>query len=306
VNTAKALVTGATGFVGPHLIAHLRAAGDEVVPLGLDGRRVDVTDAEAVEAAMASHAPEVVYHLAALSHIGDSWDAPSRVFRVNAEGTLNVLRAAAAAGVQRVLVVGSADEYGTVDRSSLPIAEDVPLRPRTPYGASKVAAEYLALQAHLGDRLDTVRVRAFNHTGPGQGSSYLVPALAHRVVEAEHDVPTAIAVGSLEAVRDFTDVRDVVRAYRLLAHQGEAGDVYNVCSGRGLSVRAVADRLLALTGIDARLEVDPELVRPIEVPALVGDCTKATAATGWVPEIDLEQTLTDILDEARAATATAH
>jgi GDP-4-dehydro-6-deoxy-D-mannose reductase len=296
----RALVTGALGFVGRYLVAHLAEAGDTIVPFEHDGAAVDVVDAAAVGDAVAAARPDVVYHLAASTHIGASWDAPAAVFRVNAEGTLNLLRACTRAGVDRVLVVGSADEYGAVAPDELPINEDAPLRPRTPYGASKVAAEYLALQAHLGDGLGTIRVRAFNHTGPGQAPTYLVPGLAGRIVAAERDHAGTIAVGSLDAVRDFTDVRDVVRAYRLLAERGAPGDVYNVGSGRGWSVREVADALLGASGADLDLEVDPALVRPVEVPALVADATKLRAATGWAPARPFEETLAEVLAAARA------
>ena len=297
----RTLVTGASGFVGRYLVDHLTAAGDTVVPFAHDGNDVDVVDAEAVGAAIDAARPEVVYHLAASTHIGESWHAPAAVFRVNAEGTLNVLRACTHAGVERVLVVGSADEYGAVGPAELPLTETAALRPRTPYGASKVAAEYLALQAHLGDGLGTIRIRAFNHTGPFQAPTYLVPGLAHRIVAAERDGAHTIAVGALDAVRDFTDVRDVVRAYRLLAEKGAPGDVYNVCSGRGWSVREVADVMLAASGTDAELRVDPELVRPIEVPVLVGDPAKVRATTGWAPEHEFEATLAEVLETARAA-----
>jgi GDP-4-dehydro-6-deoxy-D-mannose reductase len=296
----RALVTGALGFVGGHLVAHLAEAGDTIVPFEHDGAAVDVVDAVAVGDAVTAARPDVVYHLAASTHIGASWDAPAAVFRVNAEGTLNVLRACTRAGVDRVLVVGSADEYGAVAPDELPISEDAPLRPRTPYGASKVAAEYLALQAHLGDGLGTIRVRAFNHTGPGQAPTYLVPGLAGRIVAAERDGARTIAVGSLDAVRDFTDVRDVVRAYRLLVERGGVGEVYNVGSGRGWSVREVADALLGASGADLDLEVDPALVRPVEVPALVADATKLRAATGWAPARPFEETLAEVLAAARA------
>jgi GDP-4-dehydro-6-deoxy-D-mannose reductase len=293
-------VTGAAGFVGRHLVAHLDEAGDTVVPFANAGAAIDVVDATAVGEAVAAARPDVVYHLAASTHIGESWDAPAAVFRVNAEGTLNVLRACTRAGVDRVLVVGSADEYGAVEPGDLPIAEDAPLRPRTPYGASKVAAEYLALQAHLGDGLGTIRVRAFNHTGPDQARTFLVPGLAGRIAVAERDRARTIAVGSLDAVRDFTDVRDVVRAYRLLVEHGAPGDVYNVGSGRGWSVREVADALLGASGADLELEVDPALVRPVEVPALVADTSKVHAATGWAPARSFEDTLAEVLAAARA------
>lgn len=281
--------------MGRHLVAHLRACGDEVVAL-----RGDVTDAVSVRDQVRAAAPQCVYHLAALSHIGASWDSPQQVFRVNAEGTLNVLRACLAAGVERVLVVGSADVYGAVAEEDLPITEDAPLRPLTPYGASKVAADFLALQAYLGEGLGTIRVRAFNHTGPGQSEEFLVPSIARRVVEAERTGQGRVEVGSLDAVRDFTDVRDVVVAYRMLQERGEPGEVYNVCSGVHLSVREVAQRLLALAGVSLELVVDPRLVRPVEVPRLVGDNSKLRRATGWEPRIPLDQTLRDVLADCRA------
>lgn len=299
----KAVVTGAGGFVGRHLVEHLHALGDEVVPLDRTATTpVDVTDAGQVQAALLHARPEAVYHLAALSHIGESWDAPGRVLRVNAEGTLHVLRACVDAHVERVLVVGSADEYGSVGPEELPLAEDAPLRPLTPYGASKVAAEFLALQAFLGEGLATLRVRAFNHTGPRQPARFVVPGLARRIAAAEHAGRSDVPVGSLEPVRDLLDVRDVVRAYRLLVERGTPGEVYNVCSGRGISVRELAERLLARSDASLHLVPDASLLRAVEVPRLVGDPSKLEAATSWKPEHDLDDTLGEVLDEARAAT----
>ena len=296
----RATVTGAAGFAGRHLVAHLRACGDEVTTIDRHGPTpVDVTDAAAVRAAIATQRPDVVYHLAAWSHVGGSWDEPAAAFRVNAEGTLNVLRACAAVGVGRVLVVGSAEEYGRAGEA--PLDEDTPLRPLSPYGAGKVAADVLALQAFLGDGLETVRVRPFNHTGPGQSPRFLVPALARRIAAAERDGADEVPVGNLEPVRDLSDVRDVVRAYRLAALRGEPGAVYNVCSGRGVRVAEVAELLLTAARRPLRLVPDPALTRPVEVPCLVGSNTRLVEATGWAPEISLEQTLTDVLAEARAA-----
>jgi GDP-4-dehydro-6-deoxy-D-mannose reductase len=300
--TVRALVTGAAGFVGRHLVRHLEACGDDVVALDRHGAHgVDVTDGEGIRAAIGAARPEAVYHLAAVSHIGDAWANPGRVFRVNAEGTLHVLRACADAGAGKVLVVGSADVYGAVAEGELPLSEDAPLRPITPYGASKAAADILAGQAHLGDGLATIRVRAFNHTGPGQDRAFLVPGLAGRIADAERDRRDEIAVGGLDPVRDLGDVRDVVRAYRLIAERGQPGEAYNVCTGRGVSVAEVAERLLGLAQRELRLTVDPSLVRPIDVPRLVGDPSKLRAATGWEPEIPLDDTLAAVLEDARAA-----
>jgi GDP-4-dehydro-6-deoxy-D-mannose reductase len=291
----RTLVTGATGFVGPHLVQHLRAAGDQVVALGVDGPMVDVTDAEAVSAAVAAARPEVVYHLAGLSSPGASWSDPAAYLRVNTGGTLNVLEASAAAGVSRVLLVSSAEVYGTADPAHARLDEHAPLRPVTPYAASKVAAEFYGLQAFLGRGLGVITVRPFNHTGPGQSDRFVVSALARRIVEAERRGHASVAVGNLDPVRDYNDVRDIVAAYRLAALSARPGEAYNICSGVGRSVGEVAEILLAQASHPIALEVDPALVRPVEVPRLVGDSTRFRRATGWTPRHSLEQTLTDVM-----------
>jgi GDP-4-dehydro-6-deoxy-D-mannose reductase len=297
----RALITGGSGFVGPYLAEHCRDQGDDVVALDRSGPDpLDITDRDAVREVFARHEPEVVYHLAALTHVGDSWADPAAVFRVNIDGTAHVLDAARAAGVRRVIVVGSAEEYGRVEPADLPLREDAPLRPSTPYGVSKIAASYLALQAHIAHGFDVVRVRPFSHTGPGQTDRFLIPALAARIATAERAGDDEIPVGNLDPVRDVSDVRDIVRAYRLLADHGVAGEIYNVCSGTGVSVRDIAERLVASARRVLRLTVDPELVRPVEVPRLVGDVSRLRATTGWAPEITLEQTLAEVLDDARA------
>ena len=294
---------GATGFVGPYLVEHCSDCGDEVAGLGLDERGFDVTDREAVARAFTSYRPEVVYHLAAMSHVGDSWADTTACFRVNIEGTAHVLDAARSAGTRRVLVVGSSEEYGRV-LDGTPLDEDAPLRPVTPYGVSKVAASYLALQAHLAHGLDTIRVRAFSHTGAGQSARFVVPALADRVARAEIAGGDAVRVGAIDPVRDVSDVRDVVRAYRLLMTRGEPGEVYNVCRGRGVAIGDIARRLVARATRTLRLEVDPELVRPVEVPCLIGSPAKLQRATGWEPRFALDETLDAVLADARARVRT--
>jgi GDP-4-dehydro-6-deoxy-D-mannose reductase len=297
----KALITGGGGFVGKYLAAECSAAGDHVVSTDRSGGDpLDITDRRAVHDAFERHRPEVVYHLAALSHVGESWDEPNLSFRVNIEGTANVLDAARAAVVRRVIVVGSAEEYGRVEERDLPLREDSPLRPTSPYGVSKIAASFLGLQAHLAYGFDVVRVRAFSHTGPGQSDRFLVPALAQRIARAERDGSDEIRVGSLDPVRDISDVRDVVRAYRLLAEHGHTGVVYNVCSGTGVAVREIADRLVAAAHRPLRVTVDQALVRPVEVPRLVGDATLLRTDTGWSPSYSLADTLAAVLDDARA------
>lgn len=302
----KATVTGASGFVGPYLVDHLRAAGDDVTEMDLMGPvEVDVTDAESVLNAMSDASPDVVYHLAALSSVGESWSSPGRSFRVNAEGTLHVLRACVELKVPRVVAIISSEVYGNAAPEDLPLNETAPLRPVTPYGASKVAADFLALQAYLADGLDVVRVRPFGHTGPGQSDQFVVPALAARIARAEHDGATTIPVGSLTAVRDLSDVRDVVRAYRLLAETGESGAAYNVCSGHGVSIQEIADVLRAQATHPIELETDPMLVRAVDAPRMVGDNALLRSTTGWEPQFSLQQTLTDVLAAARSSIADA-
>lgn len=295
----RAFVTGASGFVGTWLHAHLAECGDEVVAAHHD---VDVTEPGAIADAIAGARPDAVYHLAGLAHVGRSWEQPAEYFRVNALGTVHVLEAARRCRPEpRVLVVSSAEVYGTVRPEQLPVAEDEPLRPVSPYAASKAAAEQVALQAHLGHGSPVVRARPFNHAGPGQAPSFVVPAFARRIVAARREGSGELRVGNLSAHRDLTDVRDVVRAYRLLVEHGEPGEAYNVCSGRAVSVEAVVRRMLALAGADLELREDPELLRPVDVPVLRGDPSRLRRATGWEPRVALDDTLRDVLDEARAA-----
>jgi GDP-4-dehydro-6-deoxy-D-mannose reductase len=295
----RALVTGASGFVGSYLSAHLEECGDEVIALDDSVDLGDPAGAVTVGDQLKLVAPDVIYHLAALTHVGRSWEDPVSTMRVNALGTLSVLEAARVQShPPRVLLISSSEVYGA--GQGRPIREDDPLRPVTPYAASKVSAEYLGLQAFLGRGLDVVRARPFNHIGPGQGDVFVVSALARRIVEAERAGGGAIAVGNLAAARDFTDVRDVVRAYRLLATSGAAGDVYNVCSGVARQVEELFKILIAHSSVPVEAREDPELFRPVDVPMLVGDNSRLVDLVGWRPEIDLSQTLVAVLDYWRA------
>jgi GDP-4-dehydro-6-deoxy-D-mannose reductase len=294
----KALVTGAAGFVGHHLTEHLERHGDEVIGVDRDSGP-DLLDVQGWITLVHRTRPDALYHLGGLSDVGGSWDIPNDTFRVNAEGTLNVLQACVRADVRRVLAVSSADVYGRVTLSELPLSEDNPLRPVSPYAASKIAADYLALQAYLGYGLEVMRVRAFNHLGTGQTNRFVAPALAERIALNEFEGGEEVPVGNLTPRRDFTDVRDVVRAYRLLVEHGEPGEAYNVCSGHDIAISELADRLVAKADREMRLQGDPSLQRPVDVPVLRGDYSHLHKATGWEPEIPLDQTLTDLLEEWR-------
>jgi GDP-4-dehydro-6-deoxy-D-mannose reductase len=242
--------------------------------------------------------------LAALASVGDSWRDPARTFEVNATGTLHLLEAArACAQPPTVLLICSAEVYGVVKPEQLPLTEQAALRPATPYAASKVAAEFLGLQSFLSYGLPVIRVRAFNHIGPGQAGSFVVSDLAQRVARLAADGGGKLRVGNTSTRRDFTDVRDVVRAYRLLVERGVAGEVYNVCTGTDVSIEHLIERLLDLAGLECELEPDPALIRPVDIPVLRGDPTKLADATGWQPTIPLEQTLSETLAQYTATTA---
>jgi GDP-4-dehydro-6-deoxy-D-mannose reductase len=289
----RVLVTGSRGFVGPWLMAHLEDCGDEALALP---EVTDVTDEGALRTALLAAEPESICHLAAQSSVKRSWDDPAGTAIVNVIGTLNLCHAAATLErPPRILVVSSSEVYGSVGSERHPINEDQPFAPVTPYAASKASAELVALQAWLGGGLDVVRARAFNHTGPGQRTGFVVPDLASQVAGAARGDLDRIATGNLEVSRDITDVRDVVRAYRLLLLDGEAGAVYNVCRGEAVLISELLRTLMKLAGTDVPVWVDPDRARPADVPVQVGDHSRITSLTGWQPEVALEKTLADVL-----------
>ena len=288
----RIFLTGANGFVGTWLQEHLQDKGDEVVCISAD---LDLSEQDRIAKEMDNATPDVVMHLAAWADVATSWKDPAKVFDVNAVGTLNVLQAARQLALPpKVVLISSADVYGIVQPAELPLTELSPLRPTTPYAASKVAAEFLGLQAYLGWKLPVVTARSFTHIGPGQRDDFVVSALARRVAAAERAGDDSIVVGNLEAERDFTDVRDVVRAYRLLAEKGKPGETYNVCSGTSVKVADVLSFMLSLTTHPIKVKHDPSLMRQVDVPRMLGSAAKLTADTGWNPNIQLEQSMRDV------------
>jgi GDP-4-dehydro-6-deoxy-D-mannose reductase len=312
----RALITGIAGFAGRHLAALLLARGDEVHGTlhraesrarlsELTGRHpelaarlhgVDVVDADAVARIVTDVQPQALFHLAGMTFVPDTQADLATTVRVNVLGAVNVLDA-----VQRhvpscrVLAIGSGDAYGDVRADELPVRESSPFRPLSPYGASKAALDLVAQQwARSG--LDVVRVRPFNHTGPGQRPDFVCPDFARQLVEvARGERAPVLSVGDLDLVRDFTDVRDVVAAYVAACERGASGEAYNVCSGVGRSVRSVLDTLSEIVGVKVRTEVADQRLRPSSVPVLIGDADKLRAATGWALRHDWRQTLADVV-----------
>jgi GDP-4-dehydro-6-deoxy-D-mannose reductase len=313
----RLLVTGAGGFVGGHLLDHLRAAQPEAeihgvvlpggaaswrAPAGVHVLGADLDDPADAAAAVERARPDGIVHLAGQSSVHRSWADPAGTLRTNVLGIVHVLDAVRGAGLRpAVLVVGSADEYGPVPASSPPLVEGTPLRPTSPYAVSKVAQAALALLYGPAGGMRVVVTRTFPHTGPGRGEAFAESSFARQIAEIEAGLrEPVVEVGNLDAVRDFADVRDVVRAYALLLERGRAGEAYNVCSGRGRRIGDVLARLLAATEVPIEVHVDPSRLRPADVPVLVGDNAKLVVATGWQPRIPFDETLRDLLDDWRA------
>ena len=304
----RALITGIGGFVGRHLMRHLQEEGDEVRGIGrasdltgLGGAApvwsADLNDRAAVERIVCEIQPEAVYHLAAQSSPAESIGDPWGTIGNNLHGQINLFESVLSAGLRpRILVIGSSDEYGAVAPEDVPTNEDVPLRPATPYAVSKVAQDVMGFQYFAQHGLPVVRVRPFNHTGPGHDVRFVVPSFACQIAEIEAGMrEPVLRVGNLEAARDFTDVRDMVRAYRLALVEGTPGEVYNLGRGRSVRIADTVQELVGLCRIPIEIRADPALLRPVDVPRQEADTRKFTALTGWEPNISWHATLKDTL-----------
>ena len=296
----RVLVTGATGFVGRHLLPALREAGHE--PIALGGPQdappavaLDLQDAEAVRAAVAAVAPDGIVHLAGQAFVPQSVADPLGTLAVNATGTAHLLEAARACDKPvRVLVVSSAEVYGIQRPERMPLDETAQVRPGNAYAASKMAAETYALAWHRSYGLDTLVARPFNHIGPGQDVRFVVASFARQLAEIAAGAPPLMRVGNLEAQRDFLDVRDVVAAYVLLLANGRPGEVYNISSGRAVAIREVLRQLITIARVPVEIRDDPERMRASDLPILSGDATKLRVETGWEPQYSLAASLRDI------------
>jgi GDP-4-dehydro-6-deoxy-D-mannose reductase len=305
----RALITGIGGFVGRHLLRHLEQEGDAVCGVGrasdLTGLAshvrvsyADLTERGSVERFLRETQPEAVYHLAAQSSPAESLGDPWATIGNNLLAQINLFEAVLSAGLRpRVLVVGSSDEYGSVRPEDVPTDEDVPLRPTTPYAVSKVGQDVMGYQYFAQHGLPVVRVRPFNHTGPGHDARFVVPSFARQIAEIEAGVrEPVLRVGNLEAQRDFTDVRDMVRAYRMALVLGTPGDVYNLGRGRSVRIADMVDQLTGMCRVEVEVRTDPTLFRPADIPRQEADTRKFTTLTGWQPEVAWHTTLTDTLD----------
>ena len=297
----KLYITGASGFVGQYVAQIVAEGGFGACVLHTMPDGLDIRDSKALHASLASVQPDWVIHLAARSFVPDSFADPRETLDVNLFGTLSLLCALREMKFPgRLLYVSSGDVYGAVPESALPVSESRWPEPRNPYAASKVSAETLCLQWHRSEQLDVIVARPFNHIGPGQGERFVVPALARQVslIAAGLQEPT-LMVGDIDVTRDFSDVRDVVRAYAAMLCRGQGGQTYNVCSGREVTIRSILQILCTLAQVDPAVVQDRERLRPSEQRRMVADCQRLRRDTGWEPVIPLETSLKQILDQFR-------
>lgn len=303
--TRRALIFGVNGFVGTYLARELAVHGYQVFGSDLRGgcsvaevtdfRACDLTDAEGIKAVVEKFAPDFIVNLAAVSSVGQSWRAPALTMRVNVEGTLNVMEAARAQwNMPRVLLVGSSEEYAPKDA---PLTEIDPTVSNNPYGISKTAQERFATLYSERYGLEVCLTRSFNHTGPGQGSGFVLSSWCKQAASIERSgKPGRMAVGNLEVSRDFSDVRDVARAYRLLLERGRAGECYNVGSGRALPLGKLLRIVTGFCSQPVEVEVDPDLIRPADTSTICCDYSKLRHELGWMPERTIEDTLREMYE----------
>ncbi len=311
----RVLITGITGFAGSHLADYILANHPDVEVCGIirwRSRRenilhieekialfeADLKDVISLKKSLVEIKPDLIFHLAAQSFVPTSWKCPAETFTINAVGQINLFEAILSLELNpKIHVAGSSEEYGLVQSEELPMKETNPLRPLSPYAVSKVAQDLLAWQYFKSYGLRTVRTRGFNHTGPRRGEVFICSNFAKQIAEIEKGKrDSVIHVGNLEARRDFSDVRDIVRGYWLCLEKGEEGEVYNIGSGKTYTMQAVLDMLLSMSKVNVKVQIDSRRIRPSDVPVLLADSSKFRKLTGWKPEIPLRESLQDLLD----------
>jgi len=310
----RVLITGITGFVGSHLADFCLAKPDVEVYGTIRWRskkdnifhiedkinlyECDIKDAVSVQNMLKKARPKYIFHLAAQSFVPTSWHAPVETLTTNIIGEINLFEAVRDMGIDPIIQIsGSSEEYGLADENEMPITEKNPLRPLSPYAVSKIAQDFLGYQYYKSYGIRIIRTRAFNHTGPRRGEVFVVSTIAKQIAEIEANIKDPIVrVGNLKAKRDFTDVRDIVRAYWLAVKKCEPGEIYNISSGKAVSIEEILNTLLKMSKVDIEVVKDPERMRPSDVEVLIGDSTKFRNLTNWKPEIPLQKTLEDTLN----------
>lgn len=309
----KALITGITGFAGSHLTELLLKEGYQVYGTtrprsktdNIDHLKrqiiledADLLDSHSLYAILRNIKPDYIFHLAAQSFVQSSWASPATTMEINAVGTVHLFEAVRRAEVEPVVQIAcSSEEYGLVLPKEVPVKETNPLRPLSPYAVSKVAMDYLGYQYHQSYDMKIVRTRGFNHTGPRRGEVFVTSNFAKQLAEIEKGKKEPIIeVGNLDAKRDWTDVRDMVRAYLLSVQKCQYGEVYNVCSEETVKVGDMLEMLLSMSKVKVKIRKDQSRMRPSDVPILLGDCSKFRSVTGWKPEIPFDKTMKDLLD----------
>jgi GDP-4-dehydro-6-deoxy-D-mannose reductase len=310
----RALITGITGFAGSHLAEYLLAHQPQVQVFGTRRWRspmdniahlgdkvtlleTDLRDFTSVHRCLSESRPDYIFHLAAQSFVPTSWNAPAETLDTNIVGQTNLFEAVRMLGLDPVIQIAcSSEEYGLVHAHEAPIAETNPLRPLSPYAVSKVGQDYLGYQYFMSYGMKVIRTRGFNHTGPRRGDVFVTSNFAKQLARIKAGLQEpVIHVGNLTAVRDFTDVRDMVRAYWLAVTKAKPGEVYNIATGSGITIQELLDRLIQIAGVEVKIQEDPARMRPSDVEILIGDSSKFRADTGWAPEIPLDQTLHDVV-----------
>ncbi len=311
----RTLITGITGFAGSHLADYILENHSDAQVYGLIRWRsrmenilhikdrihlieADLKDMGSLKKCLAQVQPDRIFHLAAQSFVPTSWTCPAETFAINALGQINLFEAVLSLGISpKIQIAGSSEEYGLVNADEVPMKETNPLRPLSPYAVSKVAQDLLGWQYYKSYGIKVVRTRGFNHTGPRRGEVFICSNFAKQIVEIEKKKREPIIyVGNMEAKRDFTDVRDIVRAYWLCLEKGIEGEVYNIGTGKTYSIKEVLDMLLSLANVEVKIEVDPLRLRPSDVPVLLSDSSKFRELTGWAPKISFTQSLQDLLE----------
>ena len=304
----KVLITGISGFVGSHLAEYAQSKGhdvhgtirwrsqlDNLKTIDAKLHECDITDAFAMKKVIEDVMPEYIFHLAAQSYVHASWKEPAQTLNNNIIGELNLFEAIRTIPdyKPRIMIAGSSEEYGHTEE---PLTEESPLLPLSPYGVSKVAQDLLGFQYSKSYDMDIVRTRAFNHTGPRRGDVFVCSTFAKQIAEIEKGAPPIISVGNLDAERDFTDVRDIVRAYWLALEKGVKGEVYNICSNKTIPIKNILRKLLSFSEKEIKIKQDPKRMRPSDLKVLMGVNTKFCQATGWKPLLDIDETLEDLLN----------